>query len=115
MSMMEKIEGKINKGEGVELSLALHEWIEEGTVLYGQLESFEDFTSGDFDTICQRYTFRTDDGRVSCVLGQVGDRALHAETNIGKYFRILFKGKKQGKKGQPFNDFSIVCIPDIGK
>jgi len=115
MTLKEQIEKAIDKGTAVELALELQVWEETGQVLFGKLLDFEPFTSGDYETECQRYTFQTDEGRVSTILGSVGDRALASPANKGRLFRIMFNGKKTGKKGKSYNDFSILMIPEMVK
>ena len=114
MTLTEIIDKAVQDGKGVEQSLELFNWEDEGQSLKGRLLSYEDFTGGDFDTVCQRYTFETDEGKVSTVLGTVGDRALKSPENKGRLFCIQFRGKKEGKKGTKFNDFSILLIPEMG-
>jgi hypothetical protein len=112
MNYKEMFDKAISAQKAVVMNVAIHEWKEEGEALIGRLTKFEEFEGGEYDKKCQVYTFETDNGKESCVLGSVGDKILAADANVGKIFAITFNGKRTTKKGKECNDFQILMIPE---
>ena len=112
----EQFEAAVKRGQTEELVTAIKKWESEGDSLIGRLEAITEFTSSDYETPCKCYTFSTDEGLVTCVLGAVGDKVLNNDNNLGSVFAIIFKGQGETTKGQRYNVFSIQrVIPESRK
>lgn len=91
------------------LTMAVQKWEKDGDQLLGELLTIEDFTGSEYDTPCKKYTFHTDNGIVSTVLGSIGDKTL-SEKHVGKVIHIMYQGKKESKNGRRFNIFMISIV-----
>lgn len=96
--------------QGEPLNVDIHSWKEEGDWIAGQLKEINDFKEGNFDNTCMQYIFKTDDGLVSCVLGQAVDKQVKDKMKIDNFYYIKFKGKLSLDDGRSVNRFSVVDV-----
>lgn len=112
MNYREIVEKAQKSGKLRRVSKSIKTWEKEGDDICGKLLSFEEFKEGEFDQKCQSYVFDTVDGEISAVFGAVTDKTLAKEDNINHIFLITYKGKKETKNGQRFNDFEVEKVED---
>lgn len=82
----------------------------EGDELVGVLKQVGPFEEGIFDTDVNKYTFQTDNGLISTVLGAATDKQLGPKECIGKLMRIVYHGKKQLKNDKAVNLYTIETV-----
>jgi len=98
------------KGTVREYSFDIIKWEEEGQTVLGEIQGFEDFTEGEFETVCNKWLIKTDTGLVSCVLGSAADKRLQDVKN-GDLIKIVYKGKLSLSDGRRVNRFELKVIP----
>jgi len=108
----EMLDTAVSKGTAVELTVDIVKFEDVGQFIVGRMMGFAEFTESEYDDRCMKYTFDTDHGNVSCVLGAKRDEILALDENIGAVFCITFQGKGTSKKGTDFNKYSILKVPE---
>ena len=108
----EMLDSAVSKVTAVELTVDIVKFEDEGQFIVGRMMGFAVFTESEYNEKCMKYTFDTDHGNVSCVLGAKRDEILALDDNIGKIFCITFQGKGKTKKDTDFNKFSVLKIPE---
>jgi len=97
-------------GNVKEYSFDIIKWDKEGQTVLGELQGFEDFTEGEFETACNKWLIKTDTGLVSCVLGSAADKRLKDIKN-GDLIKIVYKGKLSLSDGRRVNRFDLKVVP----
>lgn len=98
--------------QGEPLNVEIHSWRTEGDWIAGQLKEVNEFKEGNFDNTCKQYILKTDDGLVSCVLGQAVDKQIGAKLKIDNFYYIKFKGQLDLGDGRSVNRFSVIDVTE---
>jgi hypothetical protein len=110
MTYSEMLE-KAKKGNKVkQITSDIKTWESEGDFILGKLIKVEPFSEGEFETEVKKYTFDTDNGIVSTVMGAVADKQIAGDEMLNSVLYITYKGKKKSKKGHMVNKFDMVVI-----
>ena len=112
-SAMETYESLFNEAEAVgkakEYSFDIIKWEKEGQSVIGEIQGFEDFTEGEFETACNKWLIKTDHGAVSCVLGSAADKRLK-DALTGDLIKIIYHGKLELSDGRRVNRFELKVV-----
>jgi len=82
-------------------------WDTEGQKVIGKVVAIEPFTDGRFTSEAKVYTLETNNGLVTCVLGEATDKQFLKEDPLGTLVAITFKGKKMLDDSRQCNIFDI--------
>lgn len=102
-----------NDDYGKPLSVDIKTWKEVGDSIIGELVEIKPFEGGDFETKCNQYLFKTDDGLASCILGSSMDKIFEVEDYVGRILYIKYKGKLELEDGRRCNKFQISDMTDV--
>lgn len=97
---------------GEPISIEIKAWKEEGDYLIGELIEIKAFEGSNFDTECKQYTFKTDNGLVSCILGGSMDKLISPKEHLNRVLHIKYKGKLDLDDGKRCNKFQIFDVTD---
>jgi hypothetical protein len=101
------------KDRAIPLSVDIKTWKESDDYLIGELVDIKPFSGGEFETNCMQYTFKTDDGLVSTILGSSMDKIFEREDYRGRVIHIKYKGKLELDDGKRCNKFQIMDVTDL--
>jgi hypothetical protein len=100
---------------GKPISIDIKAWKEAGDTLTGELLQIGKFEGGKFESECNTYLFKTDEGLVTTILGASIDKAMEENDLIGRILHIRYKGKTDLGDGRSCNRFGIVDITEAWK
>ena len=97
-------------GKTEQVSIEFYQWEEEGQVLIGRLLEWEIFEDSEYDQVCNKYIFDTDDGLAGVICGTSMDKLIERKDLKGKILSIEYLGKKDLKGGKVVNRFRVDVI-----
>lgn len=110
MNYEEMAKKAMEAGKATEVSEMPVKFENEGDSMTGVLikKVLHHFEETDSD--CFRYTFKTDNGNKSCILGALADQ--NANMTEGNIYHVIYRGKIQLSPSKSAKTFSIY---DLGK
>lgn len=88
----------------------IHTWKEDSAILVGRVKAITLFTGGKFEQAANAYLIDTDEGVVSCVLGNYTDAQIKDLVKVGSLVAIIFQGKKELEDERKVNIFDVDVI-----
>lgn len=100
-------------GQGKELASKMWQ-PNKGDILVGKLIAVDLFQSATINKPCNRYTFDTDDGIMTCLMGNATDDKIKHSLKLDVLTSVTFQGTMEIPGGRKaMNVFSVVQYPGV--